>query len=286
MSPSTLHLSNTTVSPTYTSGSRRSYPDSTDYDRTPRISTDNCTIPFPISPLFSQFGGLNMELNKDLQFQQQLTSSYTQGRILPTPSMVTARWFLLTNVCFADFPHGSSNRFTTLMHENFECGYCYSKYRTLELLKRHLSHADHPVWICCNNLYRTRRLRDDHRRDYDCQSSPVPGTCALSSFFESTAKGKFTTDMKTGKCGYCGKETGGLTQLRNHLKHEGLSKKGHSVWYSHGRFFKELKEMNQWKELCELGEKDEENAWLEIRDEVGGSSRERDEAPAATWVAS
>ncbi|RPB28802.1 hypothetical protein L211DRAFT_844874 [Terfezia boudieri ATCC MYA-4762] len=209
---------------------------------------------------------------------QSLQSSFFQQRPLSPPSSITtiltqptqeimiSRHYLLGNVCFTNFLKGPSNRFTTLMTETLECGYCREAFHTLEDLKKHLVRASHSVWICCHNLYRSKRLRDNHRRDYSCQSSPVPGNCGYAEFYESTGKGEFTISMRTGKCGYCDKETGSSDNLRAHLVDEVTKVMGHEVWYAYGRFFKEGRDMERWKEFCEMGNEDEA-LWAETEGE-------------------
>ena len=211
---------------------------------------------------------------------QSLQSSFFQQRALSPPSSLTSiltqptqeimisRHYLLGNVCFTNFLQGPSNRFTTLMTETLECGYCREAFRSLEDLKKHLVRASHSVWICCHNLYRSKRLRDNHRRDYSCQSSPVPGNCGYAEFYEPAGKGEFTLSMKSGKCGYCDKETGSSDNLREHLMEEVAKVMGHEVWYAYGRFFKEGKDMERWKEFCEMGNEDEA-LWAETEGEDG-----------------
>ncbi|KAF8464637.1 hypothetical protein BDZ91DRAFT_250400 [Kalaharituber pfeilii] len=184
----------------------------------------------------------------------------------PTQEIMISRHYLIGNVCFTNFLQGPSNRFTTLMTETLECGYCREAFNTLEALKNHLVRACHPVWICCHNLYRSRRLRDNHRRDYSCQSYPVPGNCGLAAFYEPPGKGEFTLSMKFGKCGYCEKETGSPENLREHLVEEGMKVMGHEVWYAYGRFFKEAREMERWKEFCEMGNEDDA-VWAGMQNE-------------------
>lgn len=43
---------------------------------------------------------------------------------------------------------------------------------------------------------------------------------------------------------------------------------GHEVWYAYGRFFKEGKDMERWKEFCEMGNEDEA-LWAETEGEDG-----------------
>jgi len=74
--------------------------------------------------------------------------------------------------------------------------------------------------------------------------------------------------MKAGKCGYCDKETGSSDNLRVHLVDEVTKVMGHEVWYAYGRFFKEGREMERWKEFCEMGNEDEA-LWAETEGEGG-----------------
>ena len=186
----------------------------------------------------------------------------------PTQEIMISRHYLIANVCFTNFLQGPSNRFTTLMTETLECGYCREPCESLDFLKKHLVRASHPVWICCHNLYRSKRLRDNHRRDYLCQASPVPGNCGLTAFYEPAGKGEFTVSMKNGKCGYCEKETGSPENLRDHLVEEAMKVMGHEVWYAYGRFFKEAKDMERYKEFCEMGNEDDA-VWAETEGEDG-----------------
>ncbi|KAI5807592.1 hypothetical protein DFH27DRAFT_608360 [Peziza echinospora] len=202
--------------------------------------------------------------------QQSPPSLSTTPLTQPTQEIMISRHYLIGNVCFTNFLQGPSNRFTTLMTETLECGYCRESFMSLDDLKKHLVRACHPVWICCHNLYRSKRLRDNHRRDYSCQEGPVPGNCGLAAFYEPPGKGEFTTSMKSGRCGYCEKETGSTESLREHLVEEGLKFMGHEVWYAYGRFFKESKDMERWTEFCEMGNEDDA-VWADAEAEYSGS---------------